>query len=656
MSHDALTHNGEPSVVPENGSEPGAPAPIIGARARSGPRPQPALRPNRVRRTIPIPEQQDEAAPDVLVAAQQLRTHVAQLTLHLEVDGIADARREREGLLNQLDDYVLPRLRRPDSPLLAVIGGSTGAGKSTLTNSLVRREVSRSGILRPTTRSPVLVHHPDDSGHFLTPRILPRLTRVTSEAPEPAQPIDPYAPRITGLRLVPHDGLTPGLGIIDAPDIDSLVETNRDLAVQLLAAADLWIFVTTAARYSDAIPWQMLHQASERGVAVAVVLNRVPPESLAELRVDLASRLRDRGLGGAPLFTIPETETEDGFLPVEVVQQLQAWLKRIAGSDRHRGVIADRSVLGVLGSIPPRARALAAAADVQAAGWVELRDDLEAVLAEAQPRLLASLADGSLLGGEVQARWQEFVADGEFIRRVDTSGKPGADDDPTVGLDGPVGDAVIATIRTAVRAVRDEVLSRWSTRPAGARLVTARSGELQPLGRQIEVERAVHDWRDELEDRVGFAVEAAERRGATVDLDTARDVMFVVSIDEKADRAQGSGQKGRSPSTVIAARRILAKFLGEDRIRHLTGEARADLAQKATSLLAVEADRLAELLDLAAIDPARAAGLRAGADAVEFALTGEEADEGPESQDHPTNGANGGTPVDPEPTSGQATT
>jgi len=174
---------------------------------------------------------------DLVTAVERLRMQVATLSLTLDVPEVVAARREREGLLSQLDDYLLPRLRRRDAPLLAVIGGSTGAGKSTLTNSLVRRMVSRSGVLRPTTRSPVLVHHPFDSGAFLSQRILPRLTRVTSEAPEPLQPIDPNAPRITGLRLVPHDGLAPGMAIIDAPDIDSLVETNRDLAVQLLQAA-----------------------------------------------------------------------------------------------------------------------------------------------------------------------------------------------------------------------------------------------------------------------------------------------------------------------------------------------------------------------------------------------------------------------------------
>jgi tetratricopeptide (TPR) repeat protein len=82
-------------------------------------------------------------------------------------------------LLKQLDDYVIPRLKSLDAPLLAVIGGSTGAGKSTLVNSIVDSEVSRSGVLRPTTTTPVLVHHPEDRRWFSDDRILPSLSRVT---------------------------------------------------------------------------------------------------------------------------------------------------------------------------------------------------------------------------------------------------------------------------------------------------------------------------------------------------------------------------------------------------------------------------------------------------------------------------------------------
>jgi septin family protein len=148
----------------------------------------------------------------------------------------------------QVDDYLLPRLQRLDAPLLVVVGGSTGAGKSTLVNSLVRRQVSRSGVLRPTTRAPVLVHSPVDAHWFTDQRVLPGLARVTGEEEE----LSPDLP-ITTVRLVADDALPSGLAILDAPDVDSVVDSNRQLAAQLLAAADLWLFVTTAARYADAV-------------------------------------------------------------------------------------------------------------------------------------------------------------------------------------------------------------------------------------------------------------------------------------------------------------------------------------------------------------------------------------------------------------------
>ena len=72
---------------------------------------------------------------DLLGAADSLRSDVASLALPLQLPDVEYARAEREELLGQLDDYLLPRLRRLDAPLLAVVGGSTGAGKSTLVNS-----------------------------------------------------------------------------------------------------------------------------------------------------------------------------------------------------------------------------------------------------------------------------------------------------------------------------------------------------------------------------------------------------------------------------------------------------------------------------------------------------------------------------------------
>ncbi|HBX81697.1 MAG TPA: hypothetical protein DEG88_07625, partial [Propionibacteriaceae bacterium] len=84
-----------------------------------------------------------------------LREALAHARFPLRLPGAEEATRASRGMVAQLDDYLLPRLETLDAPLLAVIGGSTGAGKSTLVNSLIGRVVSAPGVIRPTTRSPV---------------------------------------------------------------------------------------------------------------------------------------------------------------------------------------------------------------------------------------------------------------------------------------------------------------------------------------------------------------------------------------------------------------------------------------------------------------------------------------------------------------------
>ncbi|HJG80275.1 MAG TPA: 50S ribosome-binding GTPase, partial [Brevibacterium senegalense] len=189
-------------------------------------------------------------------ALSELLHRIREVRLPLETAEAADARALQRSLSHQIDDYLLPRVQAPDAPLLVVIGGSTGAGKSTLVNSILRRQVTESGVLRPTTTSPILVHHPDDEEHFQSDRVLPGFARVTREETHLDKP---------QLRLVADEAVPRGVALLDSPDIDSVMESNRLIARQLLAAADLWLFVTTAARYADAVPWTLLTDAQERG-------------------------------------------------------------------------------------------------------------------------------------------------------------------------------------------------------------------------------------------------------------------------------------------------------------------------------------------------------------------------------------------------------
>src|ERR687895_1258003 len=117
---------------------------------------------------------------DLPAALGRLRDDLDAVRLDLAVPGAEEARRARDELVAQVDDYLLPRLAQMDAPALIVVGGSTGAGKSTLLNSLVGSVVSPAGVLRPTTRAPVLVFHPADVRWFEGDRILPGLARGTA--------------------------------------------------------------------------------------------------------------------------------------------------------------------------------------------------------------------------------------------------------------------------------------------------------------------------------------------------------------------------------------------------------------------------------------------------------------------------------------------
>ena len=113
-------------------------------------------------------------------ALVNMRAAVGDARFPLAVPSATEADRAAGRIAKQLDDYLLPRVDRLDAPLLVVVGGSTGAGKSTLVNSIVRAPVSAAGVLRPTTRAPVLVSHPNDAAWFAERRILPGLTRTNA--------------------------------------------------------------------------------------------------------------------------------------------------------------------------------------------------------------------------------------------------------------------------------------------------------------------------------------------------------------------------------------------------------------------------------------------------------------------------------------------
>lgn len=542
---------------------------------------------------------QDDAA-SLVGAVTTLRERVEEAPLPLELPGSAAARTTREALLRQLDDYVLPRLQSLDAPLLAVVGGSTGAGKSTLVNSIVDAEVSRSGVLRPTTTTPVLVHHPDDKRWFLDDRILPGLSRTTggSVAKEAAS---------TTLRLVASRSLPPGMALLDAPDIDSVVSANRALAGQLLAAADLWLFVTTAARYADAVPWDLLRQASDRGTAVAIVLDRVPPEAMADIRSHLASMLREHGLSTAPIFGIPESElNEQGRLPEGDVARLRSWLTALASDSRARAVIVRQTLEGALASLEERTKVVVAGVRDQADAVTRLERAAHAAYEQAVVDVEQGVTDGTLLRGEVLARWQEYVGTGEFFKQVE-SAVSRVRDRLTAAIKGttvPAGDlgealqtGVAALVTAHAEGAAAAAAREWRQLPGGDPLVAAEPGIAKASPDLPEaVDRMVRDWQGEVLDLVRS--EGKDRRTtariAAYGLNGIGVILMLVAFAHTGGLV--GAEVGIAGGTAVLAQKVLEAIFGDQAVRDMARKAREQLLAHVRELYAAEQVRYDTIL------------------------------------------------------------
>src|SRR4029453_9443778 len=273
--------------------------------------------------------------------------------------------------------------------------------------------VTRAGAIRPTTRQPILLFHPSDAEWFIGTRILPGLSRTRGIRAAGEGPV-------TSLVLLADEAIPAGLALLDAPDIDSISDDNRRLAGQLLAAADLWLFVTTANRYADAVPWRLLVDAASRDITVAVVLDRVPPSAEEEVRTDLERMLRQEGLGGSRLFVVPESGlTAEGMLPPGTVMEIDGWLRKIAADAAGRAAIARRTLNGAVKSLSVRIQAISLASREQDEAAAALRRHAEEAYSHAAGRILDATRDGALLRGEVLSRWQDFVGTGEFFRALE---------------------------------------------------------------------------------------------------------------------------------------------------------------------------------------------------------------------------------------------
>lgn len=547
-------------------------------------------------------------------ALRKVRTSFAGLQFPFELRDAQRGKALSRQAMTQLDDYLIPRYEALDAPLLAVVGGSTGAGKSTLVNSLLGTNVSHTSAIRPTTRRPVLIHHPDDTSWFEGSRILPDLARVRRGIDERMSPVEEGSTsevEIRATRRVP-----PGLALLDAPDIDSVEEKNRALARQVLAAADLWIFTTTAARYADAAPWEFLSEAARRKVVVAVVLNRVPSGAAYEVRSDLTRRLTEAGLAQAPVFTIGEQNiTDTGRIPVESIEPIVGWVKGLTDSAATRAMVARTTLAGALDElVRTGADAIDASRDT-ISFYTDLARRVDDSYADAHSRITEATKDGSMLRGEVLARWQEFVGTGDFIRSIEAAvgrmrdrlgaffkGKPA----PEAEVEEAIETGLFTLLAAEASRAGSEVDYAWQREPAARELLMRAHINLPP--------------RSELDDRAAQTVRAWQRdvlemvrsegedrrfsaRMMSLGVNTLGIALMLVILASTGGVITGM-EVAAAGGTAVVGQKLLEAVFGDEAVRKMARNARKNLEERAGELLAWHAQAYRSPLTDLGLDPA----------------------------------------------------
>jgi energy-coupling factor transporter ATP-binding protein EcfA2 len=507
----------------------------------------------------------------------------------------AAAARARQ-LHDHLDGFVRPRAADIDAPLLVLLLGPTGAGKSSLLNTIAGAEVSKVGVLRPTTRDAVLYASERDSNRILASG---RLVAVAKER----------------LRLAAAPASADGIAVIDAPDIDSVERDNRELADVLVETSDLCVFVTTATRYADLVPWEVLRRVHERGLPLVVVLNRVPADEqdgaavVADAERLLAQADNPNAQEPVDLIVIHEGDIDPRVngLTREKARPLLDRIALLAAEADERRAVATLALSGALRGLAPLTHAIADDLEHEAIDADALRRIAASTYAGELASLSRALQSGLILREEVLRRWNDFVGADQVARFISSgigrlramivTAFRGTTAAPVTIVEAEMTSTLEAiALRHATDAARRTAVA-WSERSHAAELV-ARNPALWSASEGFgpAIREGLGVWMGGIVDDVRSHA-GRKRAVAQIAAVGVNAVSVAVMLGVFVHTAGLTGTElGIAAGTAVVNQKLLEAIFGERAMAELIGKARARLVALLTSLFENERERFEALV------------------------------------------------------------
>ncbi len=240
-----------------------------------------------------VPAQVDGAALDRRLAGLTGAADVAEGRLPGPV--VAQARTVAE--------RAQARLGLSEQLTVVAFAGSTGAGKSTLFNSIVGEEVAKAGVLRPTTSEP--------------------LAAIWQETPETMALLDWLG--VTRWHVAADAENLADLVLIDLPDHDSTSSAHREYVDHFVERVDLMVWVLDPQKYADALVHeQYLRRFSRHDDVTVIVLNQVDRLNVGDAQQCLAHLRRMVAEDGLSDAVVLATSARSGEGLVALAERILA--------------------------------------------------------------------------------------------------------------------------------------------------------------------------------------------------------------------------------------------------------------------------------------------------------------------------------------------